>query len=167
MEWLLTYVVHSTALIAVVWLLTSLIPKISLGTQEALWKVALLGPLLTASLSLAVPSAFGELPLPQALRTDTAPAAAAPAVAAEPEAATVERRIVRHRTGELEITAVRQRQAAPAAAAAPVAAAPTEASPWPYVLLSLWGVGAAIALGRLAWASRRLRAQLQGRRDVI
>lgn len=185
MEWLLTYAVHSTALIAAVWLLTSAIPKLSLGAREVLWKVALLGPLATATVVTAtgVPSLWGPLPVPQVLRTEpvavapasatatsaTAAASVAPAVA-ETESV-VERRIVRHRSGDLEITAVRQRRPQPAAAvvAAPVAAAPapTEPSAWPWVLLGLWGLGAAVALGRLGWAALRLRKQLEGRRDVI
>lgn len=170
MEWLLTYVVHSTALIASVWLLTSVIPKISLGTKEALWKVALLGPLLTATVHQAagVPSVWGELPLPQGLRSEPAVAPAAPPVLATP-APVVERRVVQHRNGDLEITAVRHRAAAApvVAAAAPAPSTPSSPSPWPWVLLSLWVAGAAIALGRLAWATTRLRTQLHGRRDVI
>jgi beta-lactamase regulating signal transducer with metallopeptidase domain len=173
MEWLTTYGLHSTALIAAVWLLTSVVPQLSLGTREALWKVALLGPLLTATVVVAsgVPSVWGQLPMPQALRTapGSPPTAAPPAVASPPAGdAAVEQRIVRHRTGELEITAIRQRQAAPAAA--PIAtgpAAPAAPTPWPMVLLGLWAAGAAVAVGRLAWATRRLRKQLHGRRDVI
>lgn len=172
MEWLTTYAVHSTVLIAAIWLLTSAIPKLSLGTREMLWKVALLGPLLTTTVLQVsgVPSVWGQLPLPQALRsesaTSTQPAAAPSVATAEP---VVEQRIVRHRTGELEITAIRQRDGRAAAAAAIVPAAPSPAtpSPWPMVLLGLWIAGAAVAVGRLAWAAHRLRKQLHGRRDVI
>jgi beta-lactamase regulating signal transducer with metallopeptidase domain len=172
MEWLTTYVVHSTALIAAIWLLTSLVPQLSLGTRETLWKVALLGPLLTASVHQAtgVPSVWGQLSMPQALRTEAAAAPPATAALAAPVAGepVVEQRIVRHRAGELEITAIRQRQPqSPAAAVVPAAPAPAQPSPWPMVLLGLWAVGAAIAVGRLAWAARHLRKQLQGRRDVI
>lgn len=176
MEWLTTYVVHSTALIAVVWVITSVIPKLSLGTREALWKVALLGPLLTATVvpMAGVPSVWGRLPMPQVLRTELAPAIAPPSSSGASAPATtdpaVEQRVVRHRAGELEITAIRQRQANASLAAAPVAAAPVAPaalSPWPMVLLGLWALGAAVALGRLAYAAHRLRKQLQGRRDVI
>ncbi len=168
MEWVLTYAVHSTALIAAVWLLTSTISRLSLGTRETLWKVALLGPLATATVVTVsgAPSIVGPLPVPEVLRTE--PVAVAPQAPAVREAPVVERRIVHHRTGELEITAIRQHDAAPTAAApAAVAAAPTEPSPWPWVLLALWGVGAMAALGRLGWAAARLRKQLKGRRDVV
>ncbi|MEM9453553.1 MAG: M56 family metallopeptidase [Myxococcota bacterium] len=183
MEWVLTYAVHSTALIAAVWLLTSVIPKLSLGTREALWKVALLGPLATATVVtvVGVPSVWGSLSMPSALRTEPVVAAPTPAPApgpasdlavseAQPRGPVVERRIVRHRSGELEITAVRQRRpraASVSAVAAPVPAGPSQSSSWPWVLLGLWGLGAALALGRLGWAALRLRKQLEGRRDVI
>lgn len=183
MEWLTTYAVHSTALIAAVWLLTSLVPKLSLGTREALWKVALFGPLLTATVVplAGVPSVFGRIAMPQALRTEAAVVSPAQAPAQAPPLQTVaqapggpptvEHRIVRHRTGELEITAIRQRQAGPAVPPTPPIAAapgaPAGLTPWPMVLLGLWALGAAIALGRLAFAAHRLRKQLHGRRDVI
>jgi beta-lactamase regulating signal transducer with metallopeptidase domain len=165
MEWLTTYAVHSTALIAAVWLLTSVVPKLSLGTREALWKVALLGPLATATVVQAaeVPSVWGRLPMPPALRTEPAPAVEAVAPSSGP--AVVESRIVRHRTGELEITAIRQRQ--PGAAVAVVPAVPSPVGPWPLVIFGLWALGAAVAVGRLGWAAQRLRKQLRGRRDVI
>jgi len=179
MEWVLTYAVHSTVLIAVVWLSTSVVARLSLGTREVLWKVALLGPLVTATVVTAtgVPSLWGALPVPAVLRTEPVaslpPAAAgagdAGAGAATAEAAAVEHRIVRHRAGELQITAVRHRAAAPGPAGAVVAApAPVEPTTvWPLVLLGLWGLGAAAALGRLGWAASRLRTQLKGRRDVV
>lgn len=174
MEWVTTYAVHSTALIAAVWLLTSVIPKLSLGTRETLWKVALLGPLATATVVqvAAVPSVWGQLPMPEALRTEptTVAQAPTPAPAIADEGPVVERRVVRHRNGDLEITAVRHRRsdaaAAPVVVAAPTSAEPSP-SPWPLVLLGLWGLGAAVALGRLGWSAARLHKQLKGRRDVI
>lgn len=172
MEWLLTYVVHSTALIAFVWALTSVFRKISLDTQQTLWRVALLGPLLTASVHQIGPvsSVWGDVAMPQALSSASADVASEPAASAAKAGATetevVHHNVVRKRVGDLQITAIRQRSEAPVAsvAAAPL---PTEPSPWPIVLFSLWGVGAAIALGRLGFAARRLHTQLKGRRDVI
>ncbi|MCA9706007.1 MAG: M56 family metallopeptidase [Myxococcales bacterium] len=180
MEWVSTYAVHSTALCAAVWLLTSVIPKLSLGTREVLWKLALLGPLATTTVVTAsgVPSVWGALPMPEVLRTEAVAVENAPTpavVSTAPSTAlgegaepVVERRIVRHRSGDLEITAVRERKPAPAVVPA-VAAAPaaTKPSAWPLVLLGLWGLGATLALGRLLWAALRLRKQLAGRRDVI
>ncbi|HPF14208.1 MAG: M56 family metallopeptidase [Planctomycetes bacterium] len=51
--WLLTYLLHSTALIAAVWLLVRCLPKESNRAQECLWRCALLGSILTASLQTA------------------------------------------------------------------------------------------------------------------
>lgn len=58
--WLLTYVLHSTLLLGSVWLATTVLgrlrggPQRTLATQEALWKTALLGGLITATLQLGL-----------------------------------------------------------------------------------------------------------------
>lgn len=53
--WVLTYLVHSTILIGAVWLVASRRSPLSLSeaNREALWKVALVGGLLSASLQTA------------------------------------------------------------------------------------------------------------------
>jgi len=51
--WGLTYVVHSTLLIAAVWIACRFLRSAS--ARETLWKIALLAPLLTATLELTVP----------------------------------------------------------------------------------------------------------------
>ena len=84
----------------------------------------------------------------------------APAV--EPEEALVDRRVVEHQSGTLTITTVRERKESAVAAAVPL-----EPSPWPWVVLGLVLAGSVFALGRLVWAARRLRKQLEGRRDVM
>lgn len=168
MEWLFTYVVHSTALIAFVWLLTTVFRTLSLDTRQTLWRVALFGPLLTATVHQAAPvaSVWGQLPLPAAL-SSSAPAGQPAATPAHSPAPVVVHRVVRQQVGGLEITAIRQPHAAgPAVAVAP-AGEPGKTTVWPWVLLGLWGAGAVVALGRLGWAASRLRRQLKGRRDVI
>ncbi len=64
--WLLTYGLHSTALIALVWFGIRCLPKESNLARERLWKCALLGPILTASLQvgLAFEPLGGQLFLP-------------------------------------------------------------------------------------------------------
>ena len=49
-RWLLTYALHSTALLSLVWLCVRVLPQESNRASELLWRCALLGPLLTASL---------------------------------------------------------------------------------------------------------------------
>ncbi len=65
--WLLTYGLHSTALIGLVWFGVRCLPKESNLAQERLWKCALIGPILTASLQvgLAYEPLGGQLFLPE------------------------------------------------------------------------------------------------------
>ncbi len=53
--WLITYGLHSTALVALVWLTVKQLPKESNRAQEYLWRAALVGPLLTETLQVAYP----------------------------------------------------------------------------------------------------------------
>ena len=57
-RWLLTYLVHSTILLASAWLLTRRIHK----HAEALWTAALLGGLLTTSLQVGL--GYGSIIVP-------------------------------------------------------------------------------------------------------
>jgi len=54
LSWLCTYAVHSSVLLGAVWLLLRWRGPRSLALRERLWKLALVGPLLTASLQLAL-----------------------------------------------------------------------------------------------------------------
>ena len=167
--WILTYAIHSTALIAGVWVLTKVFPKLSLRLQESMWRVALFGGLLTATVQLAagVTPVTGLLELPPQLQTQTAAASAPPSSASLAAASdVVQRRIVQHDVGDVRITTVRESKPTQAVA---VAAAPTapSGSRWPWLIVGLVGAGAVFALGRLGLGARRLRAKLRGRRDVI
>ncbi|MCP5021852.1 MAG: hypothetical protein GY930_08735 [bacterium] len=73
--WLLTYGLHSTALIGLVWFGIRCLPKESNLAQERLWKCALLGPILTASLQvgLAFEPLGGQLFLPETELTGEQP----------------------------------------------------------------------------------------------
>jgi beta-lactamase regulating signal transducer with metallopeptidase domain len=51
--WLLTYVVHSTVIVLIVWVVTSL-PRVTDTVREVIWKFALVGGLVTASVQTAV-----------------------------------------------------------------------------------------------------------------
>lgn len=172
MEWLLTYAVHSTVLIGSIWILTTLISKIPLSVKETLWKVGLVGGLFTASVqSLAgVASPWGQLDLPQALageRVRDAVPESTPVLADATEP-TVERRVVVHRNGQLQIRATAERRpVAPVLVTAPSAPEPAAPGPWRWILLGLVTAGSVFASIRLALAARRLRAQLKARRDVI
>jgi len=85
LAWLLTYAIHSTVLLSLAWLLVR-VRRWSPGASELLWKSALLGGILTASVQLRLdvrPAGTVMLQRP----TVTAPAAA-PAPVDWPEAPT-------------------------------------------------------------------------------
>src|SRR5688572_6594861 len=170
LQWVLTYLVHSTALIGAVWIATKLVPRTPLAVKETMWKVALLGGIFTASVQMAsgVTSPWGDLPMPHALGGQRV--AAAPAAAPEAASATAksERKVVVHENGKLSITATRQSDpnVAPAAIAAPTPT-PAAPGPWRFIVLGLLATGSIFAVARLVLSARALHKQLQGRRDVI
>ena len=74
LEWLLTYAIHSTLLIAVVWLATTLAErKMPRRTMDVLWKTALVGAVLTATLQhgLGLHPVGGSIALPGRHLDDT------------------------------------------------------------------------------------------------
>jgi beta-lactamase regulating signal transducer with metallopeptidase domain len=162
LSWVLTYALHSTVLILSVWLVCRYVPRLSLATQEILWKLALGGAIVTSAVQLGagVQPPWGHLAMPQALAGETH-AAVAPSVAATEVAPAM----VRHRSGDLTIVATRT--AVPVATAPATTATTTSNGAWPWVLLSLVLAGSVLGLVRVALGARSLRRQLAGRRDVI
>ncbi len=160
--WILTYAIHSTVLIGSVWVLLKLFPRVPLRLQETLWRVALFGGLLTASVHQAadVTPLGGRLPVPAALQTR----ASTGVPEQQPRDAHVQRRITQHDAGDVRITTVQQ-QRTPAVVAAPAPA--FVPSKWPWLILGLVGLGGAFALLRLGLGARRMSARLRSRRDVI
>src|SRR5689334_11014126 len=53
LAWMLTYLLHSTLLLGLAWLVSKPLSRWSVSAEEAVWKVALVGALLTASIQLA------------------------------------------------------------------------------------------------------------------
>src|SRR6185312_8808348 len=53
LAWLLTYLLHSTLLLGLAWLVSKPLARWSVAAEETMWKLALVGALLTASLQLA------------------------------------------------------------------------------------------------------------------
>ncbi len=86
LAWLLTYLIHSTALLGIAWLVTRG-RRLEPAAADLLWKVALLAPLITGTIQ----SRF-ELATPAAVRlpvaTAPAPTAAEPRIAPRNESST-------------------------------------------------------------------------------
>jgi len=166
LAWLLTYLVHSTLLLGGAWVLTVTRLVRSPAARDALWKVCLVGGMVTAtvySLSPYQPYAAHVL-LPSAAAS--APAAVAP-VAAPAVPAPAAEAGARPVAGRPVLRTERSSAAPPeAAAAAPPAAYHLPPATWPQVLLGAWLLGAVALLARLLLVRRRLRRSLSRRRDI-
>lgn len=71
MSWVVTYLMHSTLLIAAVWLSARWIRSASV--RDALWKLALTGAIVTATLQSAAPVRIWSAAAPPPLLIETAP----------------------------------------------------------------------------------------------
>jgi beta-lactamase regulating signal transducer with metallopeptidase domain len=169
--WLLTYLVHSTILLGGAWLLSAARIVRSPVARDTLWKVCLVGGILTAT----VYSAFPYQPysahylLPGVARAALVPAA----VPGDPPAAAA-RVDVTPRTGaarrapDVGVTSGAW-AAEQASAHVPVAASLTAGrSPWswPFVVIGVWLFGAALFLVRVVRCRLRLSRQLGERREI-
>ncbi|MCA9690632.1 MAG: M56 family metallopeptidase [Myxococcales bacterium] len=166
--WLLTYLLHSTALVLGVYLACRLIPQLGNHMGNLLWKMALCGGLITASFQAAAAHkpvlGVYEIASPQPTVTQ----AQAQPPAALPEQAMGERHQLT-RDGRTVVVDVTRPGAAPAVAAAPVSPVPQDMSPplWPSVLALLWVVGAGVAVARQGMAARRFSTQVKERSEVL
>lgn len=134
--WLLTYMVHSTLLIVSVWLVTSR-KSLRDATRDVLWKAALVGGLITAS----VQSALSHEPLGGQLRLDALRSG-------EPKPVRVAVRTSPH--GNAERVVVAQRKG----------------TRWTSGVVVLWVTGAGAALLWLTWAHARAVAAFADRTSL-
>lgn len=139
MPWLMTYLLHSTLLILTAALVGRLLSDRWLAVKESVWRVALFGGLLTASLQ----TGLGLEPLSGswALAASAEPASSAPAVAPL-RVGTV--------LAGVDTTPIE-----------PVSAAPL---PWNRWAMLAWLVIAALSSGALLVSYLRLERKLRGRR---
>jgi beta-lactamase regulating signal transducer with metallopeptidase domain len=143
--WLLTYCVHSTILICSVWIASRMIR--SAVTRDFLWKLALAGGLVTATLQLAIPTVL-HAGVSSDQRTLLRPAGSLVVLESEWPVA-VER-------AQIDVDATPpliQQQAS------------VVRHDWRGLLIAGWAVVAALLLLRLAVARGRLRRLLHDRRE--
>ncbi len=149
--WMLTYLLHSSLLLGAAWGAGRLLGRRRLAVQETLWKLALVGGLLTASLQLGLGwrPAAGAWDLGPAAATAPAPAPAAPAAVA---------------------SVARAPAAAPAVAAASSSPATARlrraAAAWPFAAVVVWFAVAAVLVLRVGALHARLLRRLHGRWTV-
>ena len=142
LAWLLTYLIHSTALLVLAWGITR-VRIWSPGATDLFWKAALVGGLVSASVQLALEHRpAGSVSIASTALAPT-PAWSAHAARAEPVARSASE-------GSAAIEA-----ASPAMPlATPGAATPADALPVPGIAVTLWAL---IGLGlALTYAARRL-----------
>jgi len=166
--WLLTYLLHSTILLGGGWLLTAAGVVRSPGAKDTLWKVCLVGGLLTATVqAVSQDRLYGHhIWLPNATATAAAPASAGPmaAAAAIPQAPET---AVRSRA-----SAHLARRAAPAVSASGSVSRTADTGPrtpvftWPILLLALWALGALALLARLAYRRVSFVRRVADRREI-
>jgi beta-lactamase regulating signal transducer with metallopeptidase domain len=143
LAWLLTYALHSTLLLGGAFFLSRRLP---LAVRETVWKSALVGGLLTASLHLAVggPQLPGLTPEPAPVLQAAAPAALwTPSFIPQAEGSVA--------GGNLEATSGEAVKAA---------------LPWSSVLALIYLLGALGSLALLITSYRRLHRRLRDRRFV-
>ncbi|MCP4655100.1 MAG: hypothetical protein GY856_06730 [bacterium] len=141
-SWLLTYALHSTVLLTVAWAGSRWLARRRPALEEALWKVALMGGLLTASLQLA----SGLEPL---LGQWTIPGAAVDVAA-----------------GTLPMPVGSTPLPAAGAVAAPASTGVSSGLSWTAWMVIAWTVAALGFLASLGVSWRRLRGRLADRREI-
>ncbi|MGB1274260.1 MAG: hypothetical protein ACPG77_00815, partial [Nannocystaceae bacterium] len=150
--WLLTYLIHSTILICGVWLATRHLRGLKNPTRNTLWKLAMVGGIVTASFQQATdykpPLGVLGFDAGQQVAASTASAPVAPV--APVTVAAVEPVVAHHQIpsegGVVSVDVISPaQQVAAASAPAVLPAAPLHPSSpiWPGVLAALWVLGGA------------------------
>lgn len=175
--WLATVLLHSTLLIGAVWLITRT-RRLGAHTDDLLWKLALVAPLITASVQLGagIHPLGGRLEVAQVAQAtahqDTAPLTNVERPMDDVESDRHHAVMVHTANGVVAMGSWTARvQAAPPASAIPAARAPASpATPWslwwPVMACGLWWLVAAGLLCALVARYRRLHTFLAPRRLV-
>lgn len=156
--WALTYLVHSTVLIGVAWGLGRILQNRRLVVQDLMWKGALVGGVVTATLQALLVSG----PLFQVGASIVEPTAAVPMVAAQPALMPI--------LAETPAVYTAAAEAVPMLAAVPPV--PAQAPPSDPLIVplglfvGLWGVVAGLLLGRLFLSWRQLQELVSDREWV-
>lgn len=164
--WLLTYLLHSTILLGGAWTLSATRVVKSPVVKDVLWKVCLVGGLVTATVQATWPAQpfSRQIRLPEVAAAQLSPGGSAVAAPASRAAAPVR--------ASFSGSGVAARQSvARAAAPMPASADPAPSTPhpapspsWPLILLGAWALGAASLLVRLFIRRRRFCHRLGDRR---
>ncbi|HEY0510777.1 MAG TPA: M56 family metallopeptidase [Thermoanaerobaculia bacterium] len=161
LAWMLTYLLHSTLLLGLAWLASKPLSRWSVSAEEAVWKLALVGALFTASIQLAA----GWQPVAGQWRLTDVSAATVnvgaglvPARAGASPAPTLNSRRV-----DMGIEARVLTAAKPTAPAIPASVLPS----LPALALGAWALGALLLLAAFGRSYLRLNRRLRSRPRVV
>lgn len=146
LNWAAAYLVHSTLLLLLAWAASRVLRDRRIALQETLWRGALFGALLTATLQVGLPALDLFEPASQARAERVLPVEESAALSATPLA----------ETGPAGTTL-----------AGPAALSPFVLPAWAaWAFLATWAIGALFGLARLGLASRRLSRRLRHAHSV-
>ncbi len=159
--WMLTYLLHSTLLLGLAWLVSKPLSRWSVAAEEVVWKLALVGALFTASLQLAA----GWQPLAGQWRLADLGGTAASVAIPQPEMGSVPVRMGHSPFPAIPSHAVRAKsESRPALpAAAPARFLPSASS----LALGAWALGALVLLTAFGRSYLRLGRRLSSRPRVV
>ena len=160
LAWLLTYLLHSTLLLGLAWLASKPLARWSVAAEETMWKLALVGALLTASLQLAA----GWEPAAGRWRLAAA-SPAAPAVVDRTDRTAWTERSDWKPAVEAAVPVRVARTELPVAAAR--GAEQSFTSSLPAALFGFWVLGATFLVGVYARSFSRIRQRLRSRPRVV
>jgi beta-lactamase regulating signal transducer with metallopeptidase domain len=152
--WLLTYLLHSTFLLGLAWLVSKPLGRWSVAAEEAVWKLALVGALFTASLQFA--AGFE----PAAGRWEMGAAASVQQEVAQPRVVPSAAPI-----SELVQPSSVFRSVSPSVTVRPAAARALPAIP--ALALGVWALVGGILLAAYGRSHLRLRSRLRNRPRVV
>jgi beta-lactamase regulating signal transducer with metallopeptidase domain len=158
--WMLTYLLHSTLLLGLAWLVSKPLSRWSVAAEETVWKLALVGALCTASIQLAA----GWQPL--AGQWKLADLGGVAAVAAQTENVPARAEAISSLTMTSHEVRARNLPVTPNAevtAAAPVRTLPSAAA----LILGVWGLGALVLLAAFGRSFLRLGQRLRSRPRIV
>jgi len=166
-SWLMTYGIHSTLFLGSAWVLSRLHRFQAPAVQDVLWKVALVGGAITASLHVG--TAFEPIAGTWQVGTDDTVLVVEPeqasSVIVPPEvlpAFAADKAVFIHADGRVEMN--EPLQALPEGIPFPFQEA--SANGWLYGLLVVWGIGVVFLGWRHGRAHQQFRQSLRGRQEV-
>jgi beta-lactamase regulating signal transducer with metallopeptidase domain len=159
--WMLTYLLHSTLLLGLAWIVSKPLSRWSVAAEETVWKLALVGALCTASLQLAA----GWQPL--AGQWHLADLGGMAAEAERPEIAPIQTEAIP--VPAIQSHEVRARVEDPRPLPmAPAAVAPVQTLlPASALILGAWALGALVLLAAFGRSFLRLGQRLRSRPRIV